>query len=204
MDAPTTPGKITYSVVADPNNAVEETDEGNNTSDTIATYIGDPPPTDLAVTQTDDPDPAELYERAYVRYNVKVVNNGPETAFNVLVYNVLSNNVTFDSGYGSGGNGECNFVASYNTAVCPMGNIPSGKSSEARIYVETKEIGTISNTATVYSDNGDTNSANDSSKEDTAVISSTSADPPPSVHPPGKKKHKKHRHKGGKHKKKAR
>lgn len=166
VDAPSsTPGKITYSVTADPDNAIAEIDETNNASDTIATYIGDPPPTDLAVTQTDDPDPAETTDQ--VKYTVDVTNEGQDTAFNVLVYNALSANVTYDFGYSDAGN--CNFIASYNTAVCPLGNLLSGKSSEIKIYAIPKARGTISNTATVYSDYGDPEPSNDTDKEETKV-----------------------------------
>jgi uncharacterized repeat protein (TIGR01451 family) len=140
VTAPTMDGKMTHSVTADPNGAVEETDENNNASGTIATYVGTPPPTDLSVTQTtttggENPDaPAEI--DGYLRYDVKVTNNGQDTAFNVSVDDLLPNNVTF--GYANGGNyQECNYIASENAVICPMGDIPSGESREMQVLTHT-------------------------------------------------------------------
>ncbi len=156
--APTTDGKMTHSVTIDPNGAIGELDEDNNTSGPIATYVGTPPPTDLSVTQTDNEDPT--YIGGWLEYTVKVTNNGQDTAFNVSVDNQLPDDVTYRSG--------CNHIASENVAICSMGNIPSGESKEVAIAVAPKAAGTISNTATVFSDS-DPDSSNDTDKEDTVV-----------------------------------
>ena len=164
VTAPTTTGKMSHYVTADPNGVIEEIDEGNNTSDTIATYVGPPPPTDLSVTQTDDEDPVQVGD--YLRYTVTVTNNGEDTAFNVVVDDVLSANATYRYAYGDG---RCNFIATENTVVCPLGDILSGESKEIEVDVTLNAKGTASSTATAFNDNGDPEPSNDTAKEETTV-----------------------------------
>jgi uncharacterized repeat protein (TIGR01451 family) len=162
--APTTTGKMTNSVTADPNGVIEEIDDGNNNSDTIATYVGPPPPTDLSVTQTDYEDPVEV--GGYLRYTVTVTNNGKDTAFNVVVDDVLSANATYRHAFADG---SCNFIATENTVVCPLGDILSGESKEIEVDVTPNAKGTASSTATAFNDNGDSQPSNDMDKEKTTV-----------------------------------
>ncbi len=169
VTAPVTDGKMTHSVTLDPNGAIGELDENNNTSDTIATYVGTPPPTDLSVTQTDNEDPTYI-ENGWLQYTVKVTNNGQDTAFNVSVDDQLPDNVTYQYG--------CNYIASENVAICSMGNIPSGESKEVTITVAPNAVGTITNTATVFSDS-DPDSSNNTDKEDTVVQAAPVYEEPP-------------------------
>jgi uncharacterized repeat protein (TIGR01451 family) len=168
-DAPATTGKITHSMTADPNGVIEEIDEGNNTSDTITTYVGDAPATDLSVTQTDSLDPVGVGRD--LQYYVTVTNNGQDTAFNVLLENTLSANAPYQ--YAFGGDNYifrgCNFISIENTVICPLGEIPSGESRTLVIHVKVNAAGTVSNTATVVNDNGDPEPSNDTAKEETTV-----------------------------------
>jgi hypothetical protein len=95
-----------------------------------------------------------------------VTNNGEDTAFNMIVDEVLSANATYEHASADEG---CNFIATENTVVCPLGDILSGESKEIEVSVTPNAKRTASSTATAFNDNGDPDPSNDTAREETTV-----------------------------------
>lgn len=163
ISAPSVVGKMEYSAMVDPDGILQETNETNNTR-TKTVYVGDPPPTDVSVTQIDLDDPLQLGNTSY--YKIEVTNNGPDTAFNVQLQDDLPENTTFRYAYGYD---SCNHLPEYGAVICPMGNLVSGQSRTMELAVRPTAVGTISNTVTAVSDYGDTDASNNTAVEDTLV-----------------------------------
>src|SRR3989337_686536 len=71
------------------------TDGSNNTSEFGANFTVTPPTADLALTKTDNPDPAA--SGGDLLYTLLITNNGPNTATGVTLTDVLPASVTFQS-----------------------------------------------------------------------------------------------------------
>ncbi len=178
--APNESGKtITSKVTADPNEVLAEASEGNNTSNIITTRVETPTPADLSVTQIDTPDPAAV--GGQLIYKIRVTNNGDETATKVVLEDYLPDNATYVQGGMKGYEGGyygCNHIPEYRALVCGLRDIPGGRWVEVEVHVSPTATGTISNTATVYSESADANPSNDTAKEDTLVQTAPVDDPP--------------------------
>lgn len=118
---------------------------------------------DLNVIKSDAFDPVMVgYD---VTYTVTVINNGPDTAENVVLTDTLPAGVTYVSAIPSQGTcGEAGGVVTGN-----LGNIASGASVHVVIIVITISDGVITNNAYATSDTPDPDTGNNSASEDTTV-----------------------------------
>lgn len=140
-----------------------DSDSSDNTSttSTVAT-----PQVDLAITQTDSPDPVIAGNQ--LTYTITVTNNGPSTATNVTVTDVLPSGVTFVSATPSQGTA----TNASGTITGALGSLASGASATITVVVgiaSSAAAGTLSNTATVTSTETDTVSTNNSATQSTTV-----------------------------------
>ncbi len=97
--APTQPGDYTNQAVVDPNNAIPEANETNNT-DTITTEVrigGGGPYIELVVDSTQTAPAAAVVPNGTLTYELKVRNTGTAVAFNVTVRDVLPIGARFRS-----------------------------------------------------------------------------------------------------------
>ncbi len=146
------------------------TDASNNTSEfsVNAQVLGS---ADLAVTKTDNPDPAPA--GGPLVYTLIVDNNGPTTANNVTLTDNLPAGVTFQSVTTS--QGTCSGTT---TITCDLGAIFNSGTASVEILVVTSGAGTISNTASVTADEADPIPGNNNVSIDTNVVVSSMFDVP--------------------------
>jgi uncharacterized repeat protein (TIGR01451 family) len=117
---------------------------------------------DLAVVKTDSPDPVDTGE--LLTYTISVANPSVDDALTVRVEDKLSKKLDFVSATPS--QGTCD--RSGRTVTCALGDLNAGATATIEIAVRPQRTGTISNTATVASDN-DPDPANNSDTEATEV-----------------------------------
>jgi uncharacterized repeat protein (TIGR01451 family) len=142
-----------------------EVDVGFFASDVYALDLR--PSADLAVAQTDAPDPATA--RGQVTYTVTVRNDGPGAASAVTLTDVLPD-ATFVSATPS--QGTCARAGKGRrdgTLTCELGSIASGASATVSIVVSPSKAGTITNTASVQAAGPDPDRADNTSTETTTV-----------------------------------
>lgn len=143
-----------------------ETDSNtqNNTS-TIVTTID--PRIDLRVSKakTNPNDPA--IAGGPLTYSIIVTNDGPSSATNVVMTDVLPNGLTFTQG--SSTVGTVNAAA--QTVTANIGTLAPGASATITIQASVADsaAGTLSNTANVTGTETDTNTANNSSTLNTPI-----------------------------------
>ena len=155
-DAPIT---LTNNVVVSSDTA--DPNEGNNSA-TENTAV-EQPNADLSISKSDSADPVMPGDS--LTYTVIVNNAGPETAENVVVTDTLPAGVTFVSTTG------CDEDAS-GVPKCSLGDIVSGGDAQFTIDVTVNSDApiTLTNTASVASDTADSVPGNNSTTEDTTVI----------------------------------
>ena len=127
------------------------------------------PSVDLSVTKTDLIDPVVVGDD--ITYTINIVNDGPETAENVTVTDILPSTVNFQSANPDSGN--CTHDS--GTITCDVGDLADDESTSITVVVTTTQPGTLTNTVSVSSDGIDTNNSDNSASEDTIV-----ANTPPS------------------------
>lgn len=119
---------------------------------------------DLAITQTDSPDPVNV--TSPMSYVLSVNNNGPDDATGVTVVDTLPAGVAFQSA--SATQGSCTQLGSIVT--CTLGNMPASASATVNIALSAPfTVGTINNSATVSADQADPITTNNTSIESTLV-----------------------------------
>ena len=155
---PQGPGTITNdasvtSDLADPDSA-DRSASAETTVDPVA---------DLALTKSDSPDPVLAGEQ--LTYTLTVDNSGPRDATNVQLSDTLPAGVTFDSATPS--QGTCSEAA--GTVACDLGTVLDGGSASVTILVTPQEGGTITNQASVSSDERDPTAGNNSASAQTTV-----------------------------------
>lgn len=125
------------------------------------------PVADLAITQSDSPDPVEASERLI--YTLTVGNNGPSRASAVMVTDTLPSGVTFVSA--SGVSWGCSNDNNFNVVTCVRtDDLLSGATSTIEVVVTApSETTTLTNSAIVGSSITDFTMSNNSSSESTAV-----------------------------------
>jgi uncharacterized repeat protein (TIGR01451 family) len=121
------------------------------------------PAADLSLTKTDSPDPLLLGQQ--LTYTLTVQNSGPETATAVSLTDTLPGDVTFDSATPT--QGSCSESA--GTVTCALDAIADAGSASVEIKVTPQATGTIINEATVSSEVGDPNTADNSASVQTTV-----------------------------------
>jgi uncharacterized repeat protein (TIGR01451 family) len=121
---------------------------------------------DLAITKVDSQDPVAA--GGTLTYTIVVTNNGPSTANAVTVTDVLPANLTFTSGTATGGGTVTNAAG---TVTGNLGTIAPGASVTMTLVtaVSNTATGSLSNTATVSGTETDSNPANNSATQATAI-----------------------------------
>ncbi len=141
---------------------VFDPDTGNN-SDTETTTVS--PAADLAITKADTgSDPVAA--GGDITYTLSVTNNGPSSATDVTATDVLPAGLSFDA---AASDPDCS--AGGGTVTCEYGTITSGATNSVTLVVNTDgdAVPSVSNTATVDSDEIDPVSGNNSDTEMTTV-----------------------------------
>ncbi|MGQ0608035.1 MAG: nidogen-like domain-containing protein [Chloroflexota bacterium] len=142
-------------------------------SEVDGTYIfpvrnGEPPQpeADLAVSQTDDPDP--VASGGQVTYEITVTNNGPDVATSITLDDTLPAGSTFVSALSE--SGEC--VEVEGAVSCDLGSLEPEGTALVTLVVDAPEVETttvITNSATASADQFDPVETNDTSDEETTV-----------------------------------
>lgn len=141
---------------------------------------------DLSLTKSDSPDPVVAGD--ILTYNLTVTNNGPSTAINVVIEDVLPSGVRIDSVSASGG--SCNAGVPGNASLpttCAFGSLANGASETMTIVVTVlpDASGILHNSAQASSDNLDLDNSNNlasaytvvTAAADLAVAKSDNPDP---------------------------
>jgi uncharacterized repeat protein (TIGR01451 family) len=97
----------------------------------------------VSMTASRNPAPVGLN----FNYNIVVTNNGPGSATNPVVTDVLPTQVTFTAA--SSSQGTCTYASATRTVTCNLGPLGSGSSATVQITVKPREEGTLNNTANV-------------------------------------------------------
>lgn len=123
---------------------------------------------DLSVAKTDSPDPVTAGNR--LTYTVTITNNGPSDATGVTLTDLLPHleppdELIFISATPS--QGTCSL--SGDTITCDIGNLGSGNGASVEIVIRPRAVGTITNIASVISNEIDPDNANNTDTEDTTV-----------------------------------
>jgi uncharacterized repeat protein (TIGR01451 family) len=127
------------------------------------------PAADLALAQTDSPDPVAL--KTALTYTLTVVNNGPSNATQVVLTDMLPGDARFVSATSSQGScvrtggGQLNGLL-----TCNLGDLASGAGASVTIVVKPVRAGTLINAATVTASQPDPNRANNRAEETTIVF----------------------------------
>lgn len=118
--------------------------------------------TDVAVTKSDSPDPVTV--GASVTFTIAVMNNGPDTAHDVEMVDVLPGTVVLGSITPSVGS-----CTGSTTITCDFGDLANGASATVAIVVTTTASGKLTNTATVSIDETDIDPSNNLAQQQTTV-----------------------------------
>lgn len=159
--------------------ALETELDGADNSTTESTNIV--PVVDIRVSKSDDTDPVSAGDS--FAYLLTVTNDGPSTATNVIVTDILPSGVTFATGSASQGT----VSESSGTVTADIGSLASGESATIVLNVDVADSvrGTVTNTVAVVSAETDSDLTNNSDTElttvtpvvDLAITKSDSVDP---------------------------
>ncbi|MEA3470013.1 MAG: S8 family serine peptidase [Thermodesulfobacteriota bacterium] len=147
---------------------VYDTDNSDNLATTVTTVEGS---ADLTVTKSDYPDPVLAGEE--LTYDVTIMNNGPSTAVDIMLADVLPEEVGFLGYIVSNGLGTCAPLDGSTTVECDLNDLNPGEYVTVFINVlvdPSVADGTIiSNTATTSSSTNDPDGTDNSVTEETIV-----------------------------------
>ncbi|MBI1918453.1 MAG: DUF4394 domain-containing protein, partial [Planctomycetes bacterium] len=166
-----TPDGSTISNTASVSSSTTDTNPANNSDTETTAVIAQ---ADLAVTKTDSPDP--VVAGTNLTYTITVSNAGPSDAQNVVLSDAVPANTTFVSFTTAAGfiRTDSTPVGGTGTITATAATLAAGASATFTLVVNVNASApngsTISNTASVSSSTTDTNAANDSATEPTAVI----------------------------------
>lgn len=119
---------------------------------------------DVAVTKADSPDP--VFPEDVFNYNIQVINNGPDTAENVVLTDNLPNDIEV-----FGITSVANCQQQGRTVTCSLGDMASGKIVAVFIQAFAPDFETnLENSASVTSQAGDYNLANNNVTIETGVF----------------------------------
>ncbi len=124
--------------------------------------IASPASADLAVTNSDSPDP--ITTGGSLTYRIVVTNNGLATATNVTLTDALPANVTFVSA--TPAQGTCTGTTTIN---CALGSLAVNASATVNVVVQPQATGTLNNTANVAGAEADPLANNNSATTSTTV-----------------------------------
>ena len=143
-----------------PGNQVPNNTYGWGRVDALAAFVQ----ADLAITQTDSPDPT--VPGAAVTYTLTIVNNGPGTAPDVAVIDGLTLSAPVQSATPS--QGSCTTGAA--GAHCDLGDMAPGATATVVIVATPTVAATLTSNATVSSGGIDPISSNDAAVVQTTVV----------------------------------
>jgi uncharacterized repeat protein (TIGR01451 family) len=135
-----------------------------NNNSSAFTSVG-PIQADLALTQTRS-GPATVNPSTSVTFNLSLTNNGPSTATNITVTDVLPSGLSYVSNVASGL--TCN--PSGNNVVCTAPSLGVGLTITAAITVNALGGGTLTATASVTATEGDPISSNNTASASVTVV----------------------------------
>ncbi len=133
----------------------------SDNSTSAATTVS--PAADLSLTKSDAPDPVPAGD--LLTYTLTVDNDGPSGATNVQLLDNLPAGVTFDSATPS--QGDCLELGA--TVTCALGTIAAGQSATVEIEVRPQGEDSITNSASISSDEFDPSASNNTAGADTTV-----------------------------------
>jgi len=144
------------------------TDSSNNTSEfsTCVQPLGQG--AELAVTNSDSPDPVIVGTQ--LTYTVTVTNNGPSPATNVQISSVWDG--PFNLNVATPSQGTCEVTP---VLVCSFGALANGAIATVGIGVTPTAIGSLANTVTVQADQADPIPANNAVAVNTTVVGGPSS-----------------------------
>lgn len=158
---PATRGTITNTATV--TGAETDTNNANNSATTTTTANGS---VDVSIVKADSADPSIVGNT--LTYTLTIQNNGPSTATNVVITDILPAGLTFSSATTSQGT----VSNSSGTVTANLGNLaPTATATVTIVTNPSSSITqqTITNTATVASAETDTNTANNTSTQSTVV-----------------------------------
>jgi uncharacterized repeat protein (TIGR01451 family) len=120
--------------------------------------------TNLTITNVDGPDPVDVGKQ--ITYTIRARNNGTLNATGVTVTDTLPASVSYVSATTS--RGTC-FQSVPGTVTCTVGALAVGQNADIKIIVTANASGTITDTASVQSDQIDSNPADNSATTTTTV-----------------------------------
>ncbi|MCP4424686.1 MAG: DUF11 domain-containing protein [Chloroflexi bacterium] len=143
---------------------------------------------DLSIVKTDTPDPALAGNT--LQYSLSVTNNGPSTADNVVVSDVLPNGTTYQNVFGPA-DWNCNYNGGARSISCTKPSMDVGETAliNLSLQVDSDYPGnSISNTGRITSDTTDPDLGDNQDTEITTVekradLSITKSDTPDPVAP---------------------
>lgn len=135
----------------------------NNSSTAQTTVLAGSPVSDLSITKTTQDTQTTVGE--HVTYQLEVLNSGPDSASQVIVTDNLPLNSIFVSATPS--QGSCS--RSGSTLTCNLGTVAGGATATIEVVVAATTAGTMVNTASVSSNSGDPNPANNSDSASSTV-----------------------------------
>jgi uncharacterized repeat protein (TIGR01451 family) len=156
---PTVVGTLTQTMTASVNEA--DLDLSNNTQ-SVSTSVTQANTADLVLTMTDAPDPVK--KGAKLVYTLNVLNNGPVSATNVSLKDVLPASIIFVSA--SSTKGSC---SGKSTVTCAIGTLSSGATATVTITIKPTSTGTYTNSASVTATEPDSDTSNNSKSVTTTV-----------------------------------
>jgi len=143
--------------------------------DANAAILTVPASADLAVTNTDAPDPVAAGSN--LTYTITVTNNGPTSpATGVVLTDTLDAGVTFVSATPSQG-AAC--ARAGVTVTCNLGNVSTAIAATVSVVVTPNAAGAINNTASVAGTEPAPNAANNNAAQATVVNAPAAAAPAP-------------------------
>lgn len=150
--SPAEPGALVN--VASVSGAANDPDASDNQAAAVTTVTAGS--SDLSVTMVDRPDP--VVKAATLLYEMRVKNEGPDLARNVVLVDQLPNGVaylsssaSFDSGFPQQGPCTPATPDPGTTLTCGLNDLASGKDAVVRIRVRPTQEGTVENKASVAS-----------------------------------------------------
>ena len=147
----------TFVNIATVNTTTPESDYTNNEANN--TTVADPI-CDLVISKIVNA--SKVYKGDLVKWTIKVTNNGPSTALNVKVRDVLPDGLKFVSYKASQGK--------YQNGVWTIGKLTNGSSATLTLITKTTKVGNITNFASASTDTPESNYSNNEANNTTEVI----------------------------------
>ena len=147
-----------------------------NNSASATTLVGSATAAEVEIVKTPSANPVRTTDT--IVYRLRVVNNGPSTATNVVVNDTLPANLSFVSATTSRG-GPCTYTSATRRVSCPIGTLMNGQVALVSISTDVNAAAagnTLTNTATVTSTQSDPKMANNSSSAPVTVVAATAVE----------------------------